>query len=435
MLTSDAMSDPPQPPRARLDALIDWERRDRSAGMRVDTAPIEDLLARLGSPQGGAWAVHVTGSKGKGSVCAWIEAGLRAAGYSTGRYASPHVETLEERVLVDGRPIRPELLDAALERVLDTLDAARAAGSAASDATWFDVLTAAAFVAFRTVGVERWVVECGLGGRLDSTNVLAARHCVLTGIELEHTAVLGPTREAIAGEKAGILWPGSAAVVGLAPPDGGDRASAAIAARASAVGTDLRWCPPEPEAGLERRNRRLAGALLDLAGERGERSRDGQRPLSAALLEAVGRGDLFLPGRLERFELGGKALVLDGAHTAESVALVRAELEGQLPGRPVVVLALGKDKDPEAVLKPLVGWADSVLCSAADPVRHLSPESLSQRARAIGLEAKTASSPRAALDQALTDGEAPWILGIGSLVLVGALRPHCRPSPTSGPRC
>ena len=151
---------------ARLDALTDWERRAR-ATMRVGLEPMIDLAGRLGDPQTSFRAIHVAGTKGKGSVSALIEAALVSAGLRVGRYGSPHVERLTERVSLDGREIDEATLASALNHALDAYEAARKAGTAGADATWFDLLTAAAFIIFAETRREWAVVEVGLGGRLD----------------------------------------------------------------------------------------------------------------------------------------------------------------------------------------------------------------------------------------------------------------------------
>ena len=135
----------------RLDALLDWERRER-AQMRVDLAPVSDLLQRLGQPQRAFRSVHVAGTKGKGSVCALVAAGLRSAGLRAGRYTSPHVERLAERIVIDGQPIADGPLATALEAALQAREQAARAGGPGGVASRFDVLTAAAFHAFRAAG-------------------------------------------------------------------------------------------------------------------------------------------------------------------------------------------------------------------------------------------------------------------------------------------
>src|SRR5208282_5219246 len=253
---------------ARLDALTDWERRPRGT-MRVGLAPMLDLAARLGDPQKAFRSIHVAGTKGKGSVSALIEAALAHAGLRVGRYGSPHVERVTERVSVQGREIDEASLARALNRALDAYEAAHQAKTPAADATWFDLLTAAAFLIFREAGVEWAVVEVGLGGRLDSTNVVNGEIAVVTNIGLEHTEILGKTRAAIAREKAGILKPGAVLVTTL---DAGDEAGRVLQARADELG-----CPVirarSTGATIEEANVDLAGAVLDQLGEKGARAR------------------------------------------------------------------------------------------------------------------------------------------------------------------
>lgn len=413
----------------RLGALTDWERRGRRAGMRVDTAPIAALTAALGHPERGGRAIHVAGSKGKGSTCAWLASALHRAGWRTGRYGSPHLESVTERVVIDGVQDREELLAAALERTLAEVE------RGAVGATWFDVLTAAAWLRFEQERCDWRVVEVGLGGRLDSTNVLVPELCLITSIELEHTEILGDTREAIAAEKAGILKPGVPAIAALAPEDPAGRVISEVA---RSVGAPLVLAPPGPGVGLGERNRALCGRALDELGRRGQRTASGE-PLGAGLLE--GLEPPRLPGRLERGAAGAVPVLLDGAHTPDSLALLRAELEADpsLPGAPDVVLALGADKDVEGALKVLAGWADRVHCSSAGPRACAPPGVLAETAHALGLEAETASDPREAFQLALERSSDRWVLVTGSLHLCGALRgqvqprkvPCSRSSPTS----
>ncbi len=151
---------------ARLDALTNWENRPRGA-MRVGLEPMLDLAQRLGDPQKSFRSIHVAGTKGKGSVSSLIEAALVRAGLRVGRYASPHVERITERVSLEGRNIDEASLARALDRALDAYEAARKAQTAGVGATWFDLLTAAAFLVFAETRREWAVVEVGLGGRLE----------------------------------------------------------------------------------------------------------------------------------------------------------------------------------------------------------------------------------------------------------------------------
>ncbi len=267
---------------ARLDRLVDLERADRSAGApgadaikRVDLEPERDLCARLGHPERAFRAVHVAGTKGKGTVSHLIARGLAAAGLRAGLYASPHVERVSERVQVGGAELGDDDLARHLARALDAREDALRAGSAGRDATWFDVFTAGAFAAFAAERVAWAVVEVGLGGRLDSTNVVDGEVCVVTNIDLEHTAILGSTRAAIAAEKAGILKPGCTAVTGVAPDDA--EVAPVLARRAAQVGAELVHVPQR--GSLLERNSALAGAALAALGARGLRDARGPKPV------------------------------------------------------------------------------------------------------------------------------------------------------------
>ena len=396
---------------ARLDARVDWERRDRGA-LRQDLGPVRDLAERLGHPERAFRAVHVAGSKGKGSVAALVAAGLTAAGRRTALYTSPHVEDVKERMVVDGRALPEELLADALEQALDARAAAESEGTPAAAATWFDLLTTAALVAFARSAVEWAVVEVGLGGRLDSTNVLDAELCVITTIELEHAELLGPTRREVALEKAGILFPGTTLVCGPPP---GDEAGDAIRDRAGKLGVAIvdPGGPPPGTAGIEGANLALAGAVLEALGE------------SATLLTHAVRRAARLPGRLERRRVGATAVVLDGAHTPASLEGALGALAGDptLRGRCIAVVGLARDKDAGAFLKTLLGRVDRVHCTSVGGVRHRPAEELRGLAAAAGLDAVAAEPPGVALDDAVAEaGSEGWVLVTGSLWLAGVVR-------------
>jgi dihydrofolate synthase/folylpolyglutamate synthase len=416
---------------ARLDALVNWERRDRDAAMRTSLEPIRGLLALLGDPHRRFRAVHVTGTKGKGTTAALVEAGLRRAGIVTGLYTSPHLERIGERIRVRGLEVADETLAEALERVL-AARASAAPDSPAGESTWFDALTATAFLVFAEARVEWAVVEVGLGGRLDSTNVVRGEVCVITNIDLEHTNVLGPTRRDIAREKAGILEPGCALVTsvraGEAPPED----DPATVIERAAAGLDVRILRPgvpEPDASALERNLALAQLVLDELGRRGL-ERAGGGAVSAELLDPPTIAAARLPGRAERRRIGRTSVVLDAAHVASSVGLLLAELsrEREFSSRPVVILALGRDKDAAAILKTLAGRVDTVLCTtvASGPLRDA--ETLAQVARTQGIVAETAADPGRALARALTlTADDGWVLVLGSFYLAGALRAQTSP--------
>ena len=233
----------------RLDDLHNWEGVPRKR-MRQDLAPVSDLLEALDNPQGRFRSVHVAGTKGKGSVAGMGAGGLRSAGGRVGVYASPHVERINERLCINGIQADDGDLAEWLGRALDALEDCRVRGNDAVGATWFDTLTAAAFLGFAESGCEWVVAECGLGGRLDSTNVLLPELCILTGVELEHTEILGDTRAAIATEKAGILKAGVPLVTSLLERD---EAGAPVARRAAELAVAVRKAMFSPQPALPRR--------------------------------------------------------------------------------------------------------------------------------------------------------------------------------------
>lgn len=416
---------------SRLDQLINWERRKRAnaAAMRFSIEPARDLLRRLGDPQRRMAVVHVTGTKGKGSTAALVAAGLARAGWRTALYTSPHVERLNERLRLDGRDVADEPLADAIERTLVAREAALADGGAARDATWFDLVTAAAFLVAGEAGAQWLVAEVGMGGRLDSTNVVAPDVCVITQVELEHTEVLGPTRAAIAREKAGILKRGASLVTSLPEHD---EAGAVVAEVARSLDVPIVRVPAGAQAtgapSIGARNRALAEAVLDELGRRGRTTCRGE-PLSRALLDDATAASAALPGRLEVHELEGIRVVLDGAHVPESVRDVLADLRARpgLGGKVVTVLGMGRDKDLSGILKTLAGHTEKVVCTSVGTDLHYTPEEIAGEAQRLGIAAETAVSPMTALDRALALARAAraelWVLVIGSLYLAGAVRP------------
>lgn len=411
----------------RLDALVNWERRDRGGGMRVGLDPIVDVLRRLGDPHQSFRAVHVTGTKGKGTTCALVAEALGVAGIRTGLYTSPHVERVNERVKIDGVEVDDRTFAIALERAFDARTAAARENTAGDEATWFDLITAAAFLVFAEGGCEWAVVECGIGGRLDSTNAVYGEVCVITNVDLEHTNVLGSTRAAIAREKAGIVKRGSTLVTTTWPdPQRGTADDPGSVIEGIAYELDVPVLrPTHVSTTMHERNADVARLVLDELGRRGVRGHDG-KAIASTLLDEKTAARARLPARLERRRLGKIPVVLDGAHVASSVAHVLEELS-QLRnqrGAPVVILALGRDKDAPAILKTLHGHVDRLVCTtvAHGPLRAV--DTLVEEAQRAGFAAETAASPRDALDKAfLLAGDRGWILVIGSFYLAGAVRP------------
>lgn len=399
----------------RLTARTDYERCRRPRAARFDLVGMEALCRRLGRPERAVPALHLAGSKGKGSTAGFLERGLRAAGLRTGLYLSPHLEDWRERIQIDGRPAPDPALAAALASVL---------AAAAGGETFFDLLTVAAFLVFRDQGCEAAVIETGLGGRADSTNVLRPLAAIVTSIEREHTEVLGDSLEAIAGEKAGIFKAGAACWSGLAP---GHPAASVLRRAAAAVGEELHELPeslglradlPFPQPHM-RRNHALARAVLAGLG-----GRDPRFAAAAAALDRLPADELRQAGRWEeRTATDGRTVLFDVAHSPDSLRAVLACYRTAFADRNRgVVLGLRDDKDPAALAAALAadpGPAPAgeawFACPAGDHPRSASPEVL---AAAFGPAFRAAPLPKPLLPAG------PEVLLVtGSTYLVGALRP------------
>lgn len=381
-----------------LEGLINVERRSDVAYERLGLDPVLALLARVGDPHVGLAVVHVAGSKGKGSTALLCETLLRGLGERVGTFTSPHLSHWTERFRIDGREVAGDRLAASVECLRPHVEALRA-GPAACVPSWFDVTTAAAFLLFREAGVERAVVEVGLGGRLDSTNVVDPQVACITSIEREHVRYLGDTLARIAGEKAGILKPGRPALMGALPPE----AAAVVEARARAVGAPLARLgvdfqgaavAPGPD-GFELRFEDGAFSLsarLPLLGD--HHAANASLALAAvhrlpgvdahALQEAapVALAGVVLPGRVERLAVD-PPVVVDSAHTP-AAARALADALRLLPHERIrLVVSISADKDLDAVLTPLLPGVREITVTRAEPARSLAPEDVAAVVRRL----------------------------------------------------
>ena len=381
-------------------------------GMRFGLERMHRLLEQLGAPQRRFRAIHVVGTNGKSSVTRMTAAILERHGLRTGAFVSPHLESFAERIRVGGADLDGDAFAAAIERAAAA--AARIASRAPDEpVTQFELLTAAALSEFAGRGVDVAVIEAGLGGRLDATNVLAAPVAVLTSVGLEHTAWLGETEAAIAREKLAVLAEGATLVCG---PLGREAAAEAERA-ASHAHARLLWvpesdAPPDLDLpGYQRGNFAVAvaaaGALL---GE-----------LDPAAVSAAA-ADAVIPGRLQR--LASDPMVLfDGAHNPDGVRVLSGALDEVLEGRPLVlVISILSDKDPEAMLPALLERSTAaVLTQAANP-RALPVDDLLEAAPRGSWELHAERDPRRALERARAlAGPGGAVLVTGSLHLVGDL--------------
>ncbi len=379
------------------------------------------LLAALGDPHRAGAFVHIAGTNGKGSTSAMIEAGLRTAGVRTGFYSSPHLVEPTERIRVAGEPVSRALFTSAFERVHAAAERLIAEGALEAHPTYFETVTAMAFLVFRELGAELTVLEVGLGGRLDATNVVAPRLAVITRIDFDHEAWLGKSLEAIASEKAGILKPGVPAI--FAP----QRPEAASVLRAAASG-HATWASDFAIEDLELRpdgsRFRAAGLRIEcpLAGEH-----QVENALTAALaLEALGYPPEGIrrarwPGRLERVR-GAPEIVLDGAHNPSGARALARHIQRFYRGRRVwLIYGAMRDKAVAEMAGILFPAAGEIVATAASQARAVRPEVI--RELADHPRVRTAASLAEAL--AVISGEAApedAVFITGSLFLVGEAR-------------
>lgn len=402
------------------------------------------LLSLFGNPHQRYRSLHVAGTSGKGSTCAILGSVLHAAGYRVGVYTSPYLQTAIEKIDVDGRPISPHdfasLVDA-LRPVIEPASGETAAGPVAYAQLW----AALTFAHFAQRQVDFAVVEVGMGGRFDYTNVLTPAVAGITNVSHDHLAALGPTLRDIAWHKAGIIKPGGIAVTGAEQPEVLDvivEEALRQGARVTRAGTEINFHIRSvgPEGGLfdfrghtwsfdglrvgllgehQIANGGFALAMLEHLAEQGVSISE------AAVRE--GLAEVRIPGRLEVIQ-DDPLVVLDGAHNPEKARRLREALLHLFPGRrTVLVLGMLSAKEADGILRELaplaeltVATAPSVLFKPAVP-----PEELARRIAALGGQCLWEPDPRTALARALdAAGPDDLVCVTGSLYLVGAVREH-----------
>lgn len=423
------------------------QRRARF-GMKLGLDEIRLGLAELGDPQAGLAVVHVAGSNGKGSVCAMVEAVARAAGLRTGLSTSPHLSRFAERIRLNGEPIEEDAFRRALEPALEV----RGGGL-----TFFEVLTAASLLAFRDAGVDIAVLEVGLGGRLDATNVIdAPLATAITSIALEHTEELGPTIGHIAREKAGILKRGAPVITGPLPPE----AMREVAAAAGAVGAGgiwrVDWADQSDKNNLKYNDivgpaarpvlvSRLDGGrtLIEAPGDHGGQVtarlglRGAHQAENAGVAAAIawqlaarwpaiggalksGLESARWPGRFERIERAGIPIILDCAHNPHGALALAATLreEGLISERTSLVFGALADKDWEPMLRVLAPLAASRYYAMPKGRAAANLDELAAVA-----PGEKIGDPRAAIEAAVAASRpGDTVLVTGSLYLVGEVR-------------
>ncbi|MDR1213810.1 MAG: dihydrofolate synthase [Propionibacteriaceae bacterium] len=434
--------------QTRLDhaaVVAELDRRWPEQQVAKGTARIAALLDLLGQPQRSAPMIHLTGTNGKGSTAIMIDALLRAEGLRTGRFSSPHLVDPTERVAVDGRPIDPATFDRAwaeLAGPVELIDAARVDGHRL---TYFEIMTALAHVVFADAPVDVLVIEVGLGGGWDATNVADAAVAVVTPIDFDHTDLLGDSLAEIAAEKAGVIKPGSYAVLARQAPQAAavlERRCAEVGAQALRQGVDfdllerrlavggqaIRWSGAAGAIGplsLPLHGAAMAqNAAVALAAVE---AFHGLRPLEEAVAEA-GLADVVAPARTEVVRRG-PTVVLDTCHNPAAVQATLAAVEEAFDFSPLIVVwGTMADKDIDTVLELLDSSVAVLVATQADAARALPAERLGQLAESVLGAERVIVRPQLAdaLDQAveLADRAGPTagVLVAGSFRLAGQAR-------------
>ncbi|HJU44352.1 MAG TPA: folylpolyglutamate synthase/dihydrofolate synthase family protein [Vicinamibacterales bacterium] len=413
-------------------------------GIKLGLDNIRALLAALGNPEKAWPSIHIGGTNGKGSVAAMVERGLRASGLRTGRYTSPHLDRIEERVAIDGRPIDRETFEKATAdvfAVVDDLNGLRLRQGIGETGcvrpTFFEVSTAVAFEIFRRERVDVAVVEVGLGGRFDATNVLTPRIAAITSIALDHERHLGRTLSDIAFEKAGIAKAGVPLIVGRLPQEAAVRIRA-VAADVGAPVLDAHATRGPHDAdfaswGGTTTDRRYPPLTLALAG----RHQLENAAVAVAILEkwsvmvrhvptdaiVTGLTQCEWPARLEwlRLSSGGDVLI-DAAHNPAGAAALASYLQDSGSPKLPIVFAAMADKDLAGMIKALEPVASMFVATTVPHARARPADQMAAEIRkhAGSVPVVAAPTPEAAVACALE--HAPKVVAAGSIYMVGPLR-------------
>jgi len=421
-------------------SLIDYERqplpRDKA---RYDIRRVEELLARLGNPHLKARTVHIAGSKGKGSVAAMMASVLTASGYVTGLYTSPHLHTFNERIRIDNKLISDEELVVLVDELKPGVEAVNEKATYGL-LTTFELITAIGFAYFKQKEVDFQVIEVGLGGRLDATNMVQPEVCIITSISYEHTEVLGNTLTEIATEKAGIIKPGSIVVTS---PQVGDvdkvieKTCINHGVELIRVGRDITW--QSLSFDYSQQTFRVEGKLgsyelsIPLLGQHQVEN----AVTAVAALEVLvekgfhisrdsikdGLAQVSWPGRLQILSRH-PLVVVDGAHSRDSARKLRQALEQYFDfDKAILIIGFSSDKDIAKIISELVPLFDRVIATHSIHPRAMPTASVVTELNRQGVEAQATEDISVALPLALTlAGEKDLICVTGSLfVVAGAI--------------
>jgi dihydrofolate synthase/folylpolyglutamate synthase len=418
---------------AYIYSLTDYEQGGFAAyaPQNYDLERVRQLLDLVGNPQQTFESVHIAGTKGKGSTAAMVESVLRAAGYRTGLFTSPHLHTFRERIQASGNLI-PEA------DVVLLVDEMRPLADLVDNITTFELMTALALAWFAREGVEWAVLEVGLGGRLDATNVVNPAVAVITSLSLDHTAVLGDTLAQIAAEKAGIIKPGVPVVSAPQPDEALDVIQATCARKAASltlVGRHWTWDAGESTPDGQAFSVRHADGVMDrlwipLLGEHQlvnattavatlSKLPDSDAAISEdAIREGLQR--VRWPGRLEVLARG-PWLVVDSAHNGDSATRLMAALRAHFSfHRLTVVVGASADHVTPEMMGAFLDAADRAIATQSGHPRAASPEWLRLRAEEMGFRMEACATVPEALDLALEGAAKGDLICFAGSVFVAA---------------
>ena len=391
-------------------------------GIKLGLDNIRAILAALGNPERAYRSIHIGGTNGKGSVAAMVERGLRAAGLRTGRYTSPHLDRIEERVAIDGVPVSAELFESVTTDVFAAVDRALDNGSLTVMPTFFEVSTAAAFEIFKRARIDVAVVEVGLGGRFDATNVLTPTIAAITSIAFDHERHLGHTLSQIAFEKAGIAKHGVPLVIGRLPREAEARIAKvakeveAPVFDAHATTTDRKY--PPLTLSLPGRHQLENAAVAVAIMERWSKM------VSHVPTEAIVTGltTCEWPARLEWLRVAPEGeLLIDAAHNPAGAAALASYLKDIGGEKLPIVIAAMKDKDLPKMIAPLKEVASAFF---ATTVRHSRARTAAELAdeirRMVQVPVESDPSPEEAVKRALATSKRA--VACGSIYMIGPLR-------------
>jgi len=435
--------------RQSIDYLLSFADFERSGRFqeRPDVAPVLSLLRRLRDPHLARRTVHIAGSKGKGSVAAMVESILRAAKLRTGLFTSPHLHGYTERVRIDGRPLSEDEWARLTAALRDAVEAEGPPPGGRSLVT-FDLLTALAFLAFREHTVDCQVLEVGLGGRVDSTNVFDSKDvCAVTAIGLEHTDILGETVEKIAAEKAGVIRSGSTVVIGPQPHGAAREVIAGAAGDAGCPTVDV-----AQSYSWRRVAHDLGGQTFRLDGPRGVlrlrlpllgRHQLENAATAVACADALTRLRRGLPISDEAVEKGlasvswparmeilsrHPVVVADGAHSRDAARRLRERLTDYLScHRAFLIVGMSVDKDVAGVAQELAPIARRAVADRANHPRAMPPQEVAAAFAEAGVETEVGEEVAEALDKTMAAADDKAVICLaGSLFVAAEGRAHLR---------